>query len=58
MAGIALDTEMNTIGMCPLITSCMAGATPRYGTCLIRTPAVWLNSSPIMWNTEPSPEEP
>src|SRR5262249_1905390 len=54
----AFEIEMKAIGMCPATTSCKAGATPRYGTWLIFTPAVWLNSSPIRWKTEPTPEEP
>ena len=32
-------------------------ATPRYGTCVISTPAIFLNSSPERWIDVPTPEE-
>src|ERR1043166_5327208 len=42
----------------PAITSCSAGADPRYGTCVISIPVMRLNNSPDRCTDVPMPPEP
>src|SRR5215831_6250848 len=39
----------------PAIVSVSAGASPRYGTCVISMPAICLNNSPARCGTVPTP---
>ena len=42
----------------PLIRSLAAEVAPLYGTCVIRVPVIWLNSSVARWLPLPMPPEP
>ncbi len=55
---MAWDNWVKLTWMWPPMRSVKAATEPRYGTCVIFTPATWLNSSPARWKNEPAPEEP
>src|SRR3954471_19584742 len=45
------------IGTWPAIRSFIAGAAPRYGTCLSLAPVIFLNNSADRWCVDPIPDE-
>ena len=56
MKGSADGMLSKMIGTCPATVSFSAGPAPRYGMCVMNTPARLLNSSVCRWPMPPVPE--
>jgi hypothetical protein len=52
------DSWSPPISMRPASSSCLSGAAPLKGTCVMSTPASFLKASPITFMNEPGPVEP
>ncbi|CPJ58720.1 Uncharacterised protein [Bordetella pertussis] len=55
--GAEVPSPSNIRSHWPPIRSCMAGAVPRYGMCVMETPASWLKVAATMCCAVPLPDE-
>ena len=55
--GVAVEMVANIMCVSPETTEATPGPSPLYGTCVIVTPAIRLNSSPARWLETPWPPD-